>query len=242
MQRNIFLDDPYCRELNSTICEVKVIKKKTALALYNNIFYPGGGGQPADKGWLIVNDQQYAVHRIVKVEKKVFVVLPIRLTDSSISNQVIQKLDWQRRYYMMKYHTAAHILHSCVKKKIRGYVSKGIEIADDSSNCAIYFNGNWIPNKALINEMFAEAMKIVDNAYSIKQIYYESLDSAIKNFRNIYRGPTKLKNKVRIILIEGIDANPCGGTHLARTNELDKIICNSFNGSSIIFRLGEGNA
>jgi len=108
MAGELYLHDSYLRENEATVTEAfdkYVVLDKTC-------FYPQGGGQPGDTGTLTSNEKIYTVTNTLKREGKIL----HELTEPGLAagDQVRASIDWERRYKLMRYHTAAHILSAVV--------------------------------------------------------------------------------------------------------------------------------
>lgn len=237
MQRAVYLSEPYCSVIDSRICEIKNIKKKTAIAIEDNIFYPGGGGQPADTGFIKVANENHEVLEIIKMNKMVYLLSDI---SGDIAGELVrQTIDQPKRLNYMKYHSAAHVLMGAVKRNLKNYSPEGIEISPDGRNCQISFTGSWNGKLDEIEKIFSEANSFIRTSANIENCEYDRLYDAILAENEIYRGPSELKGPVRIIKIHDWDANPCGGTHVKNTNEIGTLSYQSHTNESITFVITE---
>jgi len=214
------LDDSYLKELNTKIVEVITVKKKPAIALEENIFYPSGGGQPYDVGYIKEeNDNKIEVVRVLKQGGKVYLCLDNDLTCGDNQNITVA-INWDLRYKYMKCHTAGHLLMSEIKKNVKNYEPNGIEVAADGLSVSVSFFGTW-------DKKDETAQKIVDNMNNkvkgnkgVLSLYY---DNNLDEYKDIFRGDNHLNSGSRIVVIEDTDANPCGGTHIKRLNEIKEL-------------------
>jgi alanyl-tRNA synthetase len=219
----LYQKDSYRKSIETKVVEVVTVRKKPALCFEENILYPGGGGQPADKGFVtLASGKRVAVALMVKMNRRVYAGLA-EAAEVAAGDEVKIEIDWQRRYRNMRYHTAAHVLMAVVKRHVEGYEAKGIDIKEDGSGAAVEFTGTWEAGEAAAREFIAEANAIIAEGREVFTKEYESLADAIRENAGIYRGPTELKGPVSIILISGYDANPCGGTHLSNVREIGRI-------------------
>jgi Ser-tRNA(Ala) deacylase AlaX len=234
---NLYLTDAYCREVNTSVEEVRTIKKKTAVCLTDNIFYPGGGGQPPDTGSLGLGSGAIVpVVRVLKLDGKVFACLS-SVADVHAGDNVHAVLDWPKRYAYMQYHTAAHIVMGAIRRKVANYEPEGIEIAEDASSCTANFSGQWQRSDAVMLEIEQLANAQIRNSAKVEVITHASLGEAIEKYGDIYRGPSSLAGPVRIIIAAGWDANPCGGTHVRSTDEVGEIRLTEFGDNYVTMQL-----
>ena len=112
MKNAIYMNDSYVKEFDAVVESVKddkyIILDKTA-------FYPQGGGQPADFGVIIHNGTEYPVVHAGKFEGKIS--HEVANPGLKIGDNVKCKIDWDRRYKLMRMHTAAHIIDAVLYKE-----------------------------------------------------------------------------------------------------------------------------
>ncbi len=108
MTTELFLEDAYLREF-----EARVVRLDgREIVLDKTVFYPGGGGQPADKGTLGIGPIRAAVVDVRREEDEIVHVLDNAIPDTV--RQLKGELEWTRRYAHMRYHTALHILSAVI--------------------------------------------------------------------------------------------------------------------------------
>jgi alanyl-tRNA synthetase len=220
---NIYLDNSYQKEVTTDIIEKRTIKKKTSIVLQDNIFYPGGGGQPFDKGIIeIDSNKKFQVTKVIKLDGKIYICFDENF-DFKLFSKVTAYLDWNRRYKYMRCHTAAHALMGALRVNILNYSPNGIEISEDGSNILIKFFGDWDGTKMSLEKLIKLANNIIQNKSTVFSEKFSSLSDAINKFKEIYRGPQNLEGQVRVIVINEWDANPCGGTHVENIIEVGNI-------------------
>ncbi len=205
---------PDTASLRTTVLEVTAVKKKPALSLAEDILYPGGGGQPCDTGTVTLGSgARVAVSRVLKINGKVYAVLA---EDAAVTagDEVTVEVDWPRRFLNMRYHTAAHVLMAVIKRAVTGYAASSIEIAPDGSKCDLRFDGSYDGNREQASKFVDEANAIIAEGRAVRVEEYETLEDGVTAHADIYRGPDAMKGRVSIVVIDRLDANPCGGTHL----------------------------
>jgi misacylated tRNA(Ala) deacylase len=216
MTEELFLEDSYLKEFESPVVELsgrEVILAKTA-------FYPGGGGQPADKGSLGIGPINASVVDARREGADVVHVL-----DSAIP-ETVQKLkgelDWERRYAHMRYHTALHVLSGVIWRSFDAKVTGG-QMRADRARMDFSFPGEWTAEvvgeiERLANESLAEGRPV--------KVYELPREEALKNpdliRTQVNLVPERVKT-VRIVEIEGIDTQADGGTHVANTREVGEM-------------------
>ncbi len=234
---NVFLTEPYLREISTKVEEVRIVKKKSAISLERNIFYPGGGGQLPDKGTISFNNSTpICISRIIKMGGVVILCLPEK-KDISVGESVHAKVDWSRRYKYMQCHTSAHIVMGAISKKVNNYIPSGIEISENGDIVTVRFNADWSGNIKDAEHFIKMANEIINQNTDVTIKEFATLEKAISEHACIYRGPKDLTGKVRIVIIKDWDANPCGGTHVRNLSEIGKVNLVNCNNQEVIFTL-----
>ncbi|MCA1668389.1 MAG: alanyl-tRNA editing protein, partial [Thermomicrobia bacterium] len=115
--------DSYLREMDTTVTGHGEVNGMPAVIVAETVLYPGGGGQPADTGVLIWNDQQAAVRRATKQGAETLYALDGALPP--VGTAVRMRVDWERRYRLMRTHTAMHCLCGVVFRDYGALVTGG---------------------------------------------------------------------------------------------------------------------
>ncbi|MCA1739421.1 MAG: alanyl-tRNA editing protein [Actinobacteria bacterium] len=216
MTEELFLKDAYLKEFEARVVKLEgreVILDKTA-------FYPGGGGQPADKGSLGVGPINASVIDARREDGGVVHVLDAAIPDTV--KELGGALDWERRYGHMRYHTALHALSGVIWRSFDAKVTGG-RMHADRARMDFSFPGEWTVDvvgevERLVNEVLAEGRPV--------KVYELPREEALKN-PDLIRTQVKLVPErvktVRIVEIEGIDAQADGGTHVANTREVGEL-------------------
>src|ERR671938_818702 len=113
--------DSYLQEFEATV--VAVDAANSTVALDRTAFYPGGGGQPHDLGWLQAGAETHAVTKIARQEGQLW--HPIAGAFPAVGTAVHGRLDWERRYQLMRTHTALHVLCGVVWRDYGALVTGG---------------------------------------------------------------------------------------------------------------------
>jgi misacylated tRNA(Ala) deacylase len=212
----LFLKDAYLTEFESPVVEIsgrEVVLDQTA-------FYPGGGGQPADKGALGVGPVKAAVVDVRREGGHIVHVL-----DKAIPATVRDlkgELDWERRYAHMRYHTALHALSGVIWRSFGAKVTGG-QMRADRARMDFSFPGEWTADvvgeiEHLVNEALAEGRPV--RVYELPREEALENPDLIRTQSNLV--PERVK-MVRIVEIEGTDTQADGGTHVANTEEVGEV-------------------
>ena len=216
MTEELFLEDAYLKEFESSVVGLsgrEVILARTA-------FYPGGGGQPADKGALGVGPVNAAVVDVRREGGNVVHVLDKAIPDTV--RELKGELDWERRFAHMRYHTALHALSGVIWQNFGAKVTGG-QMRADRARMDFSFPGEWTVDvvgeiERLVNEALAEGRSV--RVYELPR--EEALENPDLIRTQVNLVPERVK-MVRIVEIEGIDTQADGGTHVANTEEVGEV-------------------
>ncbi len=237
-----YLSESYQKSVETCIESVELIDGATAFTCSELIFHPEGGGQPNDRGTVLLGNSTYAVKKLLKRKGDVFIVLDSKIPshdDLFFGETVTCNLDWDYRYKAMRYHSAAHALMAATKRAISDYQPKGIVIADDLSSCQIRFSGSNGVSPETANRIFEIFNSALKKDLPITAQTYPNVDEAKARNPEIFRmdPALQLKGSIRVVVINGFDANPCGGTHVQRLSEIRAIKLVSVDDSALSFTL-----
>lgn len=212
MTELVFRAEPYAKS-----CEAKVVSAdERGIRLDRTVFYAEGGGQMGDTGVLRLADgRSIQVANTVKGDSHddVLHVLAAGSEPPVVGATVNAEIDWDRRHRLMRMHTCLHLLSSIIKGDVTGgQVSDGKGRLD--------FN---LPDTALDKAYItAELNRLVreDHRVQPRWITDEELMAKPELVRTMSVKPPMGSGRVRLLEIEGVDLQPCGGTHVARTGEI----------------------
>jgi misacylated tRNA(Ala) deacylase len=216
MSEELFLKDAYLEEFEARVVNLagrEVVLDRTA-------FYPGGGGQPADKGTLGVGPVQANVVDARREGGDIVHVLDNAIPDTV--RKLKGELDWERRYAHMRYHTALHTLSGVIWNAFGAKVTGG-QMREDRARMDFSFPNEWTA------DVVAEIERLTNDALAEERpvrVYDLPREEALKNpdliRTQVNLVPERVKT-VRIVEIEGIDAQADGGTHVANTSEVGEL-------------------
>jgi misacylated tRNA(Ala) deacylase len=211
----LFRDDAYLKTATARVSAVG----ERGIELDRTIFYPLGGGQPGDTGVLIrQNGERIAITDTRKGET-LDSVLHVPAAGSSAlepGEPLTLEIDWDRRYALMRLHTALHVM-SCV---VVAPVSGG-NIAPDKGRLDFDIDMNLLNAERIekgTNELLARA-----TATETVWITDQELDARPELVKTMSVQPPRGAGRVRLLKIPGIDLQPCGGTHVANIAEIGAI-------------------
>jgi misacylated tRNA(Ala) deacylase len=211
----LFRDDAYLKTATANV----VAASERGIELDRTIFYPLGGGQPGDNGVLIrPNGERISIVDTRKGDT-LDSVLHVAAAGSVLpepGEPLTLEIDWQRRYALMRLHTALHVM-SCV---VVAPVSGG-NIAPDKARLDFDIDMNLLNAERIevgTNELLARA-----TATETVWITDEELDARPELVKTMSVQPPRGAGRVRLLRIPGIDLQPCGGTHVANIGEIGAI-------------------
>jgi len=211
MTDELFRNNSYLKEHDVTITEVT----SDGLVFDKTIFYPEGGGQPGDEGFLTIGDNKTRILGTKYINQKL-VHLVEETQDFKKNDKVKLELDWSRRYSHMRVHTCLHLLCSIIP-----YPVTGGSIGDGRGR--LDFDLETKPNK---EDVLNSLNKLIsdDHTVSISSITDEELDQNPDLVRTMSVKPPRGSGTIRMIKIgENIDFQPCGGTHVKKTSEINLV-------------------
>ena len=216
MTHLLYYDDAYSQEFNATLVAVEADR----VALDRTAFYPGGGGQPTDTGWLEVGGRRLAVTKVKKEGDAIWHWLELDGV-LAVGAAVQGALDWERRYRLMRTHTAMHILCGVVWRDYGAQVTGGNM---DPGEGRMDFEFASL-SKELIREIEARCNAEVAAAHPVRtQILPRAeafqIPDLIRTKINLL--PEGIQ-EVRTVEIVGLDLQADGGTHVANTQEVGTI-------------------
>ncbi len=215
MTELLYMDDSYLREFEAQVVEVsgdRVMLDRTA-------FYPVGGGLPSDTGVLLKEGEEYRVEEVRKEGGKVWHMVPGH--SLSPGDSVRGVIDWDRRYRVMRMHTALHALIAVMNQKF-GVLVTGNKVAPDRSRVDVNLEK---PDRELVEKVIAETNEELAKGLPVK-IYYLPREEAMKipGIVKLAKALPPSVQKLRIVEIEGLDIQADGGPHVSNTKEVGKIV------------------
>ena len=203
----LFYEDVYCRRFAAKVLSCQPGKHGFDVVLDKTAFYPEGGGQPGDTGYLSgvrVTDTHEAQGEIVHYCEK----------PMEAGSTVDGEIDWAHRFGLMQLHSGEHILSGIVHRRF-GYDNVGFHMGADM--VTIDFSG--MLTEADLKEIEREANEIVWENRPVTIAFPP--EEALRHIP--YRSKKALTGDVRIVTVENADICACCGTHVTRTGEIGLI-------------------
>ncbi len=213
MTVEIFRDDAYARTTEAQILAVS----DDGIVLDQTVFYPEGGGQPGDRGSIILGDDS-AITIVDTHKNQAGTLLHIPAAGQSmpaVNDRVTASIDWDYRYRHMRTHTCLHLLCALIPYDVTGgsiSQAKGrldFDMSDPLDKEAV---------QQALPQLIAD-----DRSVAYRWITDEEMENNMDLVRTMSVKPPMGQDRVRLVEIGGVDLQPCGGTHVARTGEIGEV-------------------
>jgi len=215
MVEELFRQDAYLKDAEATVTALD----ERGVRLDRSIFYPTGGGQPGDTGILRWDGGEARIVDAVKADgADVLHILAPDAPRPALGTKVHTALDWDRRLLHMRMHTALHVMSAVIKGNVTGG-----QVGADKSRLDFNLLGE-VPAKEWVTEEINKLIAL-DRAVTPQWITDEELTARPELVKTMSVRPPMGAGRVRLLAIEGIDLQACGGTHVARTGEIGRVEC-----------------
>ncbi|OWQ84724.1 Ala-tRNA(Pro) hydrolase [Roseateles aquatilis] len=213
---DLFREDARLRDCAATLLRVD----ERGLLLDRTVFYPQGGGQAGDAGTLTLADGREI--RIADTRKgEDGEILHVPAPDQALDGlapgaAVTARIDWERRHAHMRFHTATHLLCALVPHPV-----------DGCSITAGYARLDFHMTDALDKDaLTAGIARLVAEAHPVSHSWIsdDELDANPGLVRSMSVQPPRGTGRVRLLKIDDVDLQPCGGTHVANTAEIGAVV------------------
>ncbi|EWY42233.1 Ala-tRNA(Pro) hydrolase [Skermanella stibiiresistens SB22] len=211
---SIFRQDAYATRCAATVMGVD----ERGVTLDRTVCYPTGGGQPGDTGTLHHGGTATRIVDTIKgdgLDTAIHVLEPGSAAPA-VGDSVEVEIDWDRRFAHMRMHTCLHLLCAVVPGSVTGG-----QIGADKSR--LDFN---VPSASLDKDALTEALnRLIEADHVVGQRWIDDaeLEANPDLVRTMSVRPPTGTGKVRLVEIDGVDLQPCGGTHVARTGEIGRV-------------------
>lgn len=216
----VFREEPYLRS-----CDARVLAVNTmgGIILDRTVFYPTGGGQPGDSGALkTVADDSVIIATTVKGSDEdggpdVLIHVPIEgQAKLEPGVALTAEIDWDRRHRLMRVHTCLHLLSAVVPFPVTGG-----QVGENKGRLDFAIPENNL-NK---DEITAELNRLIQTNSPVGDDWITDAELAANPdlVKTMSVQPPTGAGRIRLIRIKGLDLQPCGGTHVARTGEIGSV-------------------
>ena len=207
MQR-LYDDDSHLREFSASVTATRERDDALWVSLDRTAFYPGGGGQPPDRGWIAGQ----GILDVAEWDGDVWHRIP---SAPEAGLCVACEIDWPRRFDLMQQHTGQHILSRAFVEQA-GADTKSFHLGQERVTIDIDHPG---PDTALLERVELRANGIVWEDREVVT-HVVSIEEAR---RFPLRKAPDVEGEVRVVEVEGFDWSACGGTHVRRTGQVGTV-------------------
>ena len=203
----LYYKDGYMKEFTAEVISCEREKKGYRVVLDRTAFFPEGGGQFGDIGW--IDDV-----RVLDTQEKEGIISHMTEAPFEVGAHVTGKLDFAERFSRMQQHTGEHILSGIVHR-LHGYDNVGFHLGADVTT--LDFNGE-------LDEEQVREVEVLANQAVFDNIQVNILYPSKEELQTLeYRSKIEIEGQVRIVDIPGIDRCACCAPHLSRTGEIGLI-------------------
>ena len=217
----LFREDAYLRECDATIVRVG----DDGVELDRTVFYPHGGGQAGDSGFLVTADgTRLRVTDTRKVKREdatpddaLHVIDPTSewRGQLAVGTPVRAQIDWDRRYRHMRFHTATHLLCAVVKQMV-----DGCSITNEYAR--LDFAMTDLLDRQYVQDGL-DALIATATPVATEWISDDEMRANPQLVKSMSVSPPIGFGRVRLLRVRDIDLQPCGGTHVANTAEIGAV-------------------
>ena len=212
MTEAVFYKDSYLAELQATIVAVT----DNIIELDRTIFYPTGGGQPGDTGWMETSSgKRLIVSDTRKGQTPGTILHHLASEDHDLQPGDVVKtgIDWQRRYSHMRMHTSMHLLGSLIPVPVTGG-----SVGAERSRLDFDLGDHKLDKEELTRQM----NELIEAAHDIvfESITEDELNAKPELVRTMSVQPPRGVGDIRMVRVKDVDFQPCGGTHINNTSEI----------------------
>jgi misacylated tRNA(Ala) deacylase len=210
MTEELFREDAFARQ-----CEASVVRAaEEGVVLDRTVFYSTGGGQPGDRGRLMLDDGRVLeVVDTVKAADGVMHLLAEGSTLPPVGTRLRGELDWDRRHRLMRMHSAMHLLCRAVDCPVTGG-----QVGEARSRLDFDVGDAKLDKDAIA----AKLAQWIGDDLPIRHFWIDAdeLEARPELVRTMSVRPPTGSGRVRLVEIEGLDLQACGGTHVRSTGEI----------------------
>ncbi|ESS11859.1 MAG: alanyl-tRNA synthetase [uncultured archaeon A07HR60] len=214
-----YYDDQNRMQFEAVVLDVLERHDGYAVVLDGTMFYPEGGGQPADHGTLSTDDVALEVTDVQETEG---VILHHTDADPGTGEFVKGQVDAERRTALMRHHTATHVIGRAAREVLGDHVRQaGAQKRPDSARLDIRHYERITPEQE--REIEAVANRLVRQTHPVTQEWLHRNEAEAEHGFDIYQGGVPPGSDIRLIHIDDEDVQACGGIHVDNTGKLGAI-------------------
>jgi misacylated tRNA(Ala) deacylase len=221
MTARLYLEDSYQREFNAEVLEYE----DGWCALSRTVFYPGGGGQPCDRGHLLLEGGSVEVS---EVREDAVGRIWHRIGRAVEAGQAVRgTIDWSYRHALMRHHGLMHVVNTVARQHFGGVIT-GVQLGPEESRIDFKLTGF---SREQTPELESRVNDVLQHGYAVTSsvISEDEFRGRPELIRTLNVLPPVVEGRVRIVEIEGFDVQACGGTHVHSTREIGRARIRKFD-------------
>jgi misacylated tRNA(Ala) deacylase len=211
-------DDDHCFQTEARVVSVE----GDAIAFDRTCFYPGGGGQPSDTGTVTLSSGEVLEVASARtgVDEVVWHLVRGSFAAGIVGQAATLSVNRERRIALARHHTVLHVLNTIALRDYSAWIT-GVQIGVDYSRIDFKWEGF---SPAVSGELETKVNTVLEGNHPLKSYYLpeEEFQKRQDLLRTLEVKPPVIAGRVRVVEIEGFDAQACGGTHVSSTGELGR--------------------
>jgi alanyl-tRNA synthetase len=212
--RRLYYEDQYMRRFQAEV----LFSEDEFLVLDSTAFYPEGGGQLGDTGFVVSGQTKVKVLDTQSVGGIVVHVLE-RPHLFPVGSTVLGEIEWTRRYRLMRHHTATHVILSAAKRVLGDHVwQAGAEKTPEKGRLDITHYK--LPSDEELRRIEDLANEVILDRRPVRPLIMSRTEAEERYGTNIYEGGVQMLRDIRLLEIKDWDIEACGGTHVSNTSEI----------------------
>ena len=216
-------DKLYYKDEKQQVCDAEVVETLQGgwIILDKTVFYPEGGGQDPDHGYIVRDGEKYRVEDVQSQGDVVLHKSPGH--DLKEGDKVKAEIYWARRKQLMQHHSATHMVNYAARETLGEHIwQAGTHKTVEKARLDITHYEK--PSRDELDHIEGKVNDLITANMDIKKEVVEKSDAEAEHGFRIYQGGAAPGGKVRIVSIDDIDYEACGGTHLDSTYEAENFV------------------
>lgn len=229
---NIYMSNPNVYRYSTKVNEVEYGDDYVAIVPAENIVRGGGGGQPRDRGEVFFEQTSAIIQDVFKKDGKTWLKLHRDVPKLALEGPIDLSVDEAYRNELAKSHTLTHVAMACLKTVLVGFRSMGAEISKEGHSSELFFAASEPVIEELVNQAEILARYGIGKSLPVhsqnvkigKEINAVEIVAAQFPHWRVNPDSQFKSGRLRIVHIDGLDSNPCGGSHVSNTSEIGSFL------------------
>lgn len=213
----------YYKDENRRKCEAEVVETLPNgwVILDRTVFYPEGGGQAPDHGELRRGDESFSVDDVQKQSGVILHHVPGR--ELSEGDEVEAVIDWDRRKQLMQHHTATHMVNHAARTELGNHIwQAGARKTVEKGRLDITHYEK--PSRTRLDMIEENVRGMISNDFQVTKENLKKSEAEKQYGFRLYQGGAAPGGEVRVVSIDDLDSEACGGTHLEKTSQTGEFV------------------